>query len=93
MSRRKYYKWDVHWPGAVYAEGPLYGFSNEQEVREYLRCVEHVDRLPPGLEVWKIGECEPPDRDYWWQDWKWYKENEQYTWLKRHNAALKGRSK
>jgi hypothetical protein len=45
--------WKVHYPGEVYA-GDLrfYIPQNEQQVRQYLRDVEEIPRLPNGLEVW-----------------------------------------
>jgi len=53
MTNQRSSHWKVHYPSEVYA-GDLrfYIPQNEQQVRQYLRDVEEIPRLPNGLEIW-----------------------------------------
>lgn len=47
-------RWYYHFPGNVYAYGPTTKrFTNERDVRGYLREVWGLERLPAGFECWR----------------------------------------
>ena len=47
-------RWYIKWPGDVYAQGPvnLQTALNEKDLREYIRYIHNLKRLPRGFECW-----------------------------------------
>lgn len=49
-------RWYIKYPGAPYAWGPLTElFANEREVREAVRRIDKVKRLPRGMQFWRAS--------------------------------------
>lgn len=49
--------WYVKWPQAAYAIGPMYFDPpiTEHELRERIRRIEGLKRLPNGFQCWPAG--------------------------------------
>jgi hypothetical protein len=52
--RHKGWRWYIFFPGNVYAYGPTTRyFTSERLVREHIREVWELKRLPRGFSCWK----------------------------------------